>query len=249
MPTPHSTEDLVLAATVDIERALNLITHLAGRSRQHERLMAESGLSLDRAAVAILRHIAESEPLRPGVLAVRLSVEASHVTRQLRHLERVGYVIRGPDLDDRRAQRVQLTEAGRDAVERMREVRRRGMEAALADWPPEDLGRLAGLFHRLVDDFVRHAEIEIGARLPAVRRHSHHCRRPRLRGRGHGRRPGHVRARCRPPHGRAEPSLRPGTGPCRRGPGPLPEGLRPHHVRPLRHGPARQAFSAGAPPR
>jgi DNA-binding MarR family transcriptional regulator len=163
MPTPQPDEDPVLTATAEIERALNRITHLAGRSRQHERLMAGSGLSLDRAAVAILRHIAESEPLRPGVLAVRLSVEASHVTRQLRHLEQAGYVVRVPDPDDRRAPHVRLTEAGLDAVERMREVRRRGMEAALADWSSADLGRLAGLFHRLVDDFVRHAEIETGA--------------------------------------------------------------------------------------
>ncbi|MFD5480370.1 MarR family winged helix-turn-helix transcriptional regulator [Streptomyces hawaiiensis] len=169
MPTPRPGEDPVLTATAEIERALNRITHLAGRPRQHERLMAESGLSLDRAAVAILRHIAESEPLRPGVLAVRLSVEASHVTRQLRQLEQAGHVVRVPDPDDRRAQRVRLTETGLNAVERMREVRRRGMEAALADWSPADLGRLAGLFHRLVDDFVRHTETEIDAR-PRPRR-------------------------------------------------------------------------------
>jgi hypothetical protein len=56
----------------------------------------------------------------------------------------------------------------RTALGGMREVRRRGMEAALADWSPDDLGRLAGLFHRLVDDFVRHAEIETGTRPPAV---------------------------------------------------------------------------------
>ncbi|MFF5842423.1 MarR family winged helix-turn-helix transcriptional regulator [Streptomyces massasporeus] len=168
MSRPHHREDPARSATVEIERALNRITYLAGRSRQHERLMAESGLSLDRAAVAILRHIAESEPLRPGVLAVRLSVEASHVTRQLRQLEQAGHVVRVPDPDDRRAQRVQLTEAGLDAVERMREVRRRGMDATLAAWSSEDLGRLAGLFGRLVDDFVRHAEIEIHDRPAAL---------------------------------------------------------------------------------
>ncbi|MFD7246569.1 MarR family winged helix-turn-helix transcriptional regulator [Streptomyces massasporeus] len=168
MSTPHHCEGAARSATVEIERALNRITHLTGRSRQHERLMAESGLSLDRAAVAILRHIAESEPLRPGVLAVRLSVEASHVTRQLQQLERAGHVVRVPDPDDRRAQRVQLTAAGLDAVERMREVRRRGMKATLAAWSHEDLGQLAGLFGRLVDDFVRHAEIEIRDRPASV---------------------------------------------------------------------------------
>jgi hypothetical protein len=39
------------------------------------------------------------------------------------------------------------------------------MEAALATWSPEDLGRLFG---RLVDDFVRHAEIEIDGRPASV---------------------------------------------------------------------------------
>jgi DNA-binding MarR family transcriptional regulator len=146
------------ATLADIERVLSRVTYLAGRSRRHERLMAVAGVPLDRAAVAILRHIAESEPLRPGVLAVRLSVEASHVTRQLRQLERGGYVIRVADPDDRRAQRVQLTEAGMAATDRIREVGRRYLEQALADWSEEDLRQLAVLFHRLVHDFADHAE-------------------------------------------------------------------------------------------
>jgi DNA-binding MarR family transcriptional regulator len=142
----------------DIERALTRVTYLAGRARQHERLMVMAGLTLDRAAVAVLRHIAESEPMRPGVLAVRLSVEASHVTRQLRQLERGGHVVRIADPDDRRAQRVRITDLGLAAVDRIREANRRGLEMALAGWSEQDLGQLAALFHRLVDDFVAHAE-------------------------------------------------------------------------------------------
>lgn len=146
---------------IEIEQALTRVTYLAGRARQHERLMAVAGLTLDRAAAAILRNIAESEPLRPGVLAVRLSVEASHVSRQLRQLEKDGYVVRVPDPDDSRAHRIQLTEAGLRAVERIREASRRGLELVLADWSPEDLRQMAMLFHRLVDDFVTHAEAAI----------------------------------------------------------------------------------------
>jgi DNA-binding MarR family transcriptional regulator len=158
MPAQRSAPASVPANVSDIEQALTRVTYLAGRARQHERLMALAELPLDRAAVAILRYIAESEPLRPGVLAVRLSVEASHVTRQLRQLEQGGYVIRVADPDDRRAQRVQLTELGLVAVQRIREASRRGLEVALADWSDGDLERLAALFHRLVDDFVAHAE-------------------------------------------------------------------------------------------
>ncbi|MFD3618536.1 MarR family winged helix-turn-helix transcriptional regulator [Streptomyces sp. NPDC058676] len=158
MPAQPSPAAPVSVNVAEIERVLTRVTYLAGRARQHERLMAVAGLALDRAAVAILRHIAESEPLRPGVLAVRLSVEASHVTRQLRQLEQGGYVIRVADPDDRRAQRVQITDAGLAAVERIREVSRRGVEMALADWSEEDLEHLATLFRRMVGDFVAHAE-------------------------------------------------------------------------------------------
>lgn len=146
------------ATLAEIEGVLSRVAYLAGRSRRHERLMATAGVPLDRAAVAILRHIAESEPLRPGVLAVRLSVEASHVTRQLRQLERSGYVTRVADPDDRRAQRIQLTEEGLAAVRRIREVGRRFLEQALTDWSDADLRQLAALFRRLVDDFVDRAE-------------------------------------------------------------------------------------------
>ncbi|MFC9125594.1 MarR family winged helix-turn-helix transcriptional regulator [Streptomyces sp. NPDC057099] len=167
MPTPHPVAEPASTALAEIGQALTRITYLAGRTRQHERLMAESGLNLDRAAVAILTHIAGSDPPRPGVLAARLSVEASHVTRQLRQLERAGYVVRFPDPDDRRAQRVQLTEAGLVAAERMREVRRRGMEMALSAWPAEELLQLAGFLRRLLDDFVTHTESDLDAGTPA----------------------------------------------------------------------------------
>lgn len=66
-----STEPLPLpsAATpevIEIERALTRITYLSTRARQHDRLMTLAGVPLDRAAVALLRQVADSEPLRPG---------------------------------------------------------------------------------------------------------------------------------------------------------------------------------------
>lgn len=51
---------------IEIERALTRITYLSTRARAHERLMSLAGVPLDRAAVALLRQIADSEPLRPG---------------------------------------------------------------------------------------------------------------------------------------------------------------------------------------
>ncbi|GAA2888611.1 MarR family transcriptional regulator [Streptomyces mexicanus] len=142
----------------EIERALTRITYLSTRARQHERLMGLAGVPLDRAAVALLRQIADSEPQRPGELANRLGVEASHVTRTVQQLEKSGYVTRVPDPDDRRAQRIRLTGQGRDAIARIREAGARGMEAALSGWSAEELHQLATLFHRMVDDFLAYAK-------------------------------------------------------------------------------------------
>ncbi|MFI7504999.1 MarR family winged helix-turn-helix transcriptional regulator [Streptomyces sp. NPDC049687] len=154
-----STEPLPLPAVaspevIEIERALTRITYLSTRARQHDRLMAMAGVPLDRAAVALLRQVADSEPLRPGELAQRLGVEASHVTRTVQQLQKAGYVTRVPDPDDGRAQRIQLTDAGREAVDRVRDAGARGMQLALSDWSPKELGQLASLFHRMVDDFL-----------------------------------------------------------------------------------------------
>ncbi|MDT0317727.1 MarR family winged helix-turn-helix transcriptional regulator [Streptomyces millisiae] len=163
MSTSSPADPAVSPDVVEIESTLTRIAYLSNRARQHERLMALAGLSLDRAGAALLRQLAERESMRPGELAARLSVEASHVTRQVQHLERSGFVTRVPDPDDRRAQRVQLTEAGRAAVRRVRAVSCQGMQAALADWSPEDLHRLATLFRRMVDDFVSHGDEEAAA--------------------------------------------------------------------------------------
>lgn len=154
----------VSADVTDIERALTHISYLTNRVRNHERLMALAGVPLDRAAVALLRQIADSEPLRPSELAARLGVEASHVTRQAQQLQRAGYVTRVPDPDDHRAQRIQLTPAGLEAVDRIREASYRGMQMALAHWSPQELRELATLFQRMVGDLLAHAAEDEDAR-------------------------------------------------------------------------------------
>ncbi|MDQ0964078.1 DNA-binding MarR family transcriptional regulator [Streptomyces sp. B4I13] len=161
MPTePLPQPSVASPEVIEIERALTRVTYLSTRARAHDRLMAIAGIPLDRAAVAVLRQVADSEPRRPGELAQRLGVEASHVTRTVQQLQKAGYVTRVPDPDDRRAQRIQLTEAGRAAVGRIRDAGARGLQLALGDWDREDLGRLAALFHRMADDFLSYAADE-----------------------------------------------------------------------------------------
>ncbi|MFJ5265081.1 MarR family winged helix-turn-helix transcriptional regulator [Streptomyces sp. NPDC088387] len=158
MPTTPFPTAPASGEVIEIERALSRITYLISRARQHDRLVAVAGVPLDRAATGVLRQIADGEPRRPGELAARLGVEASHVTRTVQQLQRVGYVSRVPDPDDRRAQRIELTEEGGRAIARIRDAGARGMQQALADWTPEELRQFATLFHRMVDDFLEYAE-------------------------------------------------------------------------------------------
>jgi len=162
MSTPPVPEAPASPEVTEIERALTRITYLSTRARQHDRLMALAGVPLDRAAVALLRQVADSDPLRPGELAHRLGVEASHVTRTVQQLQKSGYVTRVPDPDDRRAQRIELTEAGRRAVSSVRDAGARGMQMALSDWSTDELQQLATLFHRMVDDFLKYSIDEDG---------------------------------------------------------------------------------------
>jgi DNA-binding MarR family transcriptional regulator len=107
--------------------------------------------------VPILRLLVDTSPLRPGDIAARLAVEAPHITRQAHRLEQLGYLKRVADPDDRRAHRVELTPAGRDAVGRVRAVTQRQVQQALAGWSAQDRRQLAILFHRMVDDFLAQA--------------------------------------------------------------------------------------------
>lgn len=72
MPAPSSVAaPSVPTDVVEIEKCLTRVTYLAGRARQHEYLMTAAGLDPDRAAVAFLRRLAETEAMWPGGPAAR----------------------------------------------------------------------------------------------------------------------------------------------------------------------------------
>jgi DNA-binding MarR family transcriptional regulator len=160
MTVRHRSGHQVPAEVEDLESTLTRIAYLMARAKQHHSIAAEAGVPVDRADVPILRLLADSGALRSGELAVRLAVEAPHITRQVHRLEELGYLERAADPCDRRAHRVQLTPAGQDAAERIRAVSQRRVERALAHWAPQDRRQLAILFHRMVDDFLAHAPDE-----------------------------------------------------------------------------------------
>ena len=164
-PEPAAAPAAADAAELEVDaaeilRAITRIGYLITRARSHDRVRIVAGVPLDRAAVMVLQQLDEAGPVRPGELAARLGVEGPHVTRQVQRLQQAGYASREPDPDDRRAQLIQVTPAGRAAADRIRETGTSAMQAALAYWPPHELHQLATLLHCMVDDFLAYSAAE-----------------------------------------------------------------------------------------
>lgn len=116
------------------------------------RLMRQRGPgeAFDPGTFWLLKSISSSGPIRITDLATTANLDTSTVSRHVAQLERCGLVVRTPDPDDRRAQRVDLSAEGKqqlaDAFDRRREL----LAASLADWDHDDITE----FQRLLAKFV-----------------------------------------------------------------------------------------------
>ena len=106
---------------------------------------------VDRAAIIILSSLKENSAVRLSTLANDLLVDISTVSRQTRALEDRGLVIRGDDLDDRRAMRLELTPAGLEVLDAAWTRRNRWLAESLSDWTPEDRVALVAMLTRFAD--------------------------------------------------------------------------------------------------
>ena len=78
-------------------------------------------------------------PLRVSALAEAIHSDVSTVSRQVSTLVDLGFVTRGPDPDDRRAQALTLTDEGTALLHAIRDDRDRWLQGLLADWDDDDV--------------------------------------------------------------------------------------------------------------
>ena len=123
--------------------------------RMRQRLPGEE---LEFTAIVLLKTLLHRGPMRLSALATDLAVDASTVSRQVRHLEDRGLVERACDPDDGRASRIALSEEGRVRLESGGQRRRAYVAQLLESWPPEDREQLRILLNRLNDDLAQHQE-------------------------------------------------------------------------------------------
>jgi DNA-binding MarR family transcriptional regulator len=138
--TPLDAEELrrVEQALVSIVRAVMHASH-----------QFDSGL--DKAGYITLVVLDRCGTVRQTDLACRLALDLSTVSRQIKHLEELGFVTRSEDPDDRRASVVRVSAAGRREITRQRQARWAPVADRLAEVPGPDRERFVLFLEQLAD--------------------------------------------------------------------------------------------------
>ena len=104
----------------------------------------------------------KAAPLRVSALAEVVHSDVSTVSRQVSTLVDLGFVARGPDPDDGRAQALSLTDEGSRLLTAIRDDRDRWLQGLLADWSDDEVSSFT--------THLRHFASDLEASLPALTR-------------------------------------------------------------------------------
>jgi DNA-binding MarR family transcriptional regulator len=106
-------------------------------------------LSQGASTLSVLQVVAGRAAIRPSQIADIQHVHPSLVTRQLRELERMGYIEVRSDPADRRACLVSVTSAGADKMRLLQQMGLERFATFVADWEPDDVRMLTSLLEKL----------------------------------------------------------------------------------------------------
>src|SRR5207237_1401806 len=134
--------------------SLAMLTRQATLMRLHELVSARGGLTLERSAYPLLNQILALQGGRLSDVAAGLKVAVPTVSRQVRQLEELGLVARTPDPVDGRAVLLEVTDAGLDALQRMRVEWRKTVAEILEPWPEKDREILGELLERFAVELL-----------------------------------------------------------------------------------------------
>lgn len=116
-----------------------------------ERSLLSAGVDLNFSQFLALKRLGEDGPMAPGELARCLNYNPGALTRLLDKLERLGYLERAPDPNDRRSLRLELTDAGREIRNRMIACSNASAERAFAEFTRTERCQLHALLVRALD--------------------------------------------------------------------------------------------------
>jgi DNA-binding MarR family transcriptional regulator len=144
--------DLELGPVAVFSRISRLARHLDLARRQA--FTAHEIESWEFDVLAALRRAGAPYELSPGRLLRETLVTSGTMTNRVDRLAARGFVERSPDPDDRRGVIVRLTADGKTAVDGAFEALVTAESRLLADLPPRERARLAGLLRTLLAPFA-----------------------------------------------------------------------------------------------
>jgi len=149
------------AGGTPLYRAIRGLQRLADVfERRRAQLAREAGVS--DAQWRVLEEIGR-ETFMPSLFARRSRAHPAAVSRTLRQLQERGWVAASISARDGRQREYALTARGRRVLERLREARRRAVDAVWADLPERELARFAAFSEDLARRLERYADEREGA--------------------------------------------------------------------------------------
>jgi DNA-binding MarR family transcriptional regulator len=140
-------------ALEQIERSMGRIGRAGSSVMAARRRADRAGVDVSAPGMGILGVLERGGAQRVSLVARRAGMVAPLASRELRHLERQGFVTRAADGSDGRAVVVAITPKGRDAYRRLRAASVAAAADALSAWKASELTDLARVLARLADDF------------------------------------------------------------------------------------------------
>jgi DNA-binding MarR family transcriptional regulator len=127
---------------------------LMNQPQRDDELLAEAGISLDRALFKLLVGIERFGPIGVVELSDRAGRDYTTVSRQVAKLASLDLIERRPSPADRRIHEAVITDKGRLMTDALDAARQRIAAPILAKWSEEDFSDLVRLMRRFVDDLM-----------------------------------------------------------------------------------------------
>lgn len=142
--------------SVSQETAAALVQELFELQRVMRRVLKESTAERDLSVVqmSLLSHLASVPARRAKDIGADSGLGASVMSRQLSHLEKLGFIERAPDPEDGRAQLVKIMEQGRRAVADHLEADTQRLIERLGVLSEDDAAQTREGLNRLTDIFL-----------------------------------------------------------------------------------------------
>ncbi|MEF3353110.1 MarR family transcriptional regulator [Paenibacillus sp. GYB006] len=110
---------------------------------------------LDRSEYLLLSELDNDSPLAMNILAEKLQLSLSTASRQVATLEAKHFIQRFPDPHNGRISLLEITQEGKEVLQRVQRARYEVYEKVLQDWTHDELKTLEANLTRLNRDFKR----------------------------------------------------------------------------------------------